>query len=187
MPSPHGTVALSSRILAAHGHDDLIWGHASCRDPQGRGAWLKSAEWGLAEVTAERVHLVSGDGEVLEGTGPRHSEFPIHTEIYAARSDVGGVVHTHPPYSIGLAASGQPLRPLSHAATMFVPPDVPVFDATSDLIRTAQLGKQLAAVLGGRPSWTGAEEASRKRRYLTGEKTISAVWDHLARSLKEAR
>jgi len=149
MPSLREKVALASRILAAHGHDDLIWGHASCRDPDGRGAWLKSATWGLAEVTAERVHLVSGAGDVLEGAGPRHSEYPIHTEIYAARSDVGGVVHTHPPYPIGLAASGQRLRPLSHAATMFVPPDVPVFTSTSDLILTAELGKEVAGVLGG--------------------------------------
>ena len=58
MPSLREKVALASRILAAHGHDDLIWGHASCRDPDGRGAWLKSATWGLAEVTAEtrRIH-----------------------------------------------------------------------------------------------------------------------------------
>src|SRR5690606_17708835 len=39
-------VATASRILAGTGHDDLIWGHASVRDPDGRGVWIKSAEWG---------------------------------------------------------------------------------------------------------------------------------------------
>jgi ribulose-5-phosphate 4-epimerase/fuculose-1-phosphate aldolase len=143
-----GLVASASRILAAQGQDDLIWGHASLRDPDGRGAWLKSAEWALGEVTPERVHLVDGSGAVLEGDGLRHSEYPIHTEVLAARPDVGAVVHTHPPYAVALAASGQPLRPVSHAANMFVPPDVARFTATADLILTPGLGKKVAAELG---------------------------------------
>src|SRR4051794_6282332 len=105
-------VATSSQVLASEGHGDLIWGHASARDPQGRGVWIKSAEWGLEEVTADHVHLVDGDGTVLAGEGKRHSEFPIHTEIMATRSDVGGVVHTHSPNAVALAATEQPLRPV---------------------------------------------------------------------------
>ena len=141
-------VATSSRVLAAAGHDDLIWGHSSARDPGGDGVWIKSAEWGLGEVTAERVQLVGPDGAVLAGDGPRHSEYPIHTEIMAARPDVGGVVHTHPPYSVALAASGQPLRPVSHAANHFVPPEVPRFTDTADLVLTRELGRSLALALG---------------------------------------
>lgn len=140
-------VATASRVLADQGQDDLIWGHASVRDE--RGVWIKSAEWGLGEVTAARVHLVDAGGAVLSGDGPRHSEYPIHTEIMAARPDVGAVVHTHPPHAVALAATGQPLRPVSHAATMFVPPAVPRFTGTADLILTAELGKQVAAELGG--------------------------------------
>src|SRR4051794_4622654 len=82
-------VATSSRVLALTGHADLIWGHSSARDPEGRGVWMKSAEWGLNEVTPDRVHLIDPDGEVVSGDGPRHSEYPIHTEIMAARPDVG--------------------------------------------------------------------------------------------------
>ena len=145
-------VATASRVLAAAGQGDFIWGHASVRDPAGRGAWLKSARWGLEEVTADRVHLVSEDGRVLDGDGQRHSEYPIHTEIMIARPDIGAVVHTHPPHAIALAATGQPLRPVSHAANYFVPPDVPRFTATTDLIRTPELGRQVAATLGACPA-----------------------------------
>ena len=108
----------------------------------------RSAEWSLAEVTADRVHLVDADGNVLDGDGPRHSEYPIHTEIMAARPDVGGVVHTHPPHSVALAATGQPLRPVSHAANYFVPPEVPRFTDTADLVLTRDLGRSLARTLG---------------------------------------
>jgi L-ribulose-5-phosphate 4-epimerase len=145
-------VATASRILAAAGHGDLIWGHASARDPAGRGVWIKSASWGLEEVTASRVHLVNGDGQVLEGGEQRHSEYPIHTEIMIARPDVGAVVHTHSPHAVALAATGQPLRPVSHAANYFVPPDVPRFTATADLILTRALGRQVAADMGPAPA-----------------------------------
>lgn len=141
-------VATASRVLAAAGQDDLIWGHASVRDPEGRGVWIKSAEWGLGEVTAERVHLVGPEGNVISGDGTAHSEFPIHTEVMAARPDVGGVVHTHPPHSVALAASGQPLRPVSHAANYFVPPTVPSYTGTADLILTRELGRSVALTLG---------------------------------------
>lgn len=140
-------VATASRVLAAQGHGDLIWGHASARDD--RGVWIKSAEWGLGEVIPSRVHLVDAAGAVVEGGGARHSEYPIHTEVLAARPDVGAVVHTHPPHAVALAATGQPLLPVSHAATMFVPPAVPRFTATADLILTPELGKQVAAELAG--------------------------------------
>lgn len=141
-------VALASRVLARQGHDDLIWGHASLRDPDGRGVWIKSAEWGLGEVRPDRVHLVDFAGTVVEGAGTRHSEYPIHTEVMTARPDVSAVVHTHPPHAVALAATGQPLRAVSHAANMFVPPEIPRFTTTADLILSPELGKQVATELG---------------------------------------
>lgn len=146
------TVSLASRILAGTGANDLIWGHASMRDPGGRGVWIKQASWGLEEVTPELVHLVSPDGDVLDGGGPRHSEYPIHTEIMLARPDAGGVVHVHSRAAVALGASGQPLRPVSHEANYFVPPAVPRFTQTSDLILTRELGAAVARTLGSCPA-----------------------------------
>ncbi|MGO1768419.1 MAG: class II aldolase/adducin family protein [Microbacterium sp.] len=142
------TVALSSRIMAHAGSGDLIWGHVSARDPEGRGAWLKQASWGLEEITPDRVHLVAPDGDVVAGGGQRHSEYPIHTEIMAARPDVGGVVHVHSRYSVALAAAGAELHPVSHEANYFAPHGVPRFTQTADLIITRQLGRDVAAALG---------------------------------------
>ncbi|MFI1164499.1 class II aldolase/adducin family protein [Streptomyces sp. NPDC020801] len=141
-------VATASRVLGAAGHADLIWGHASTRDPQDRGVWLKQSGWGMEEVTPELVHLVDPDGVVVEGVGPRHSEYPIHTEVMNARPDIGAVVHTHSRAAVALAATGQPLRPVSHEANLFVPPDVPRFTHTADLILTRELGRRVADALG---------------------------------------
>jgi L-ribulose-5-phosphate 4-epimerase len=141
-------VALGCRILAITGHDDFVWGHVSARDPDNRGVWMKAATFGFEEVTAEHVILVGFDGQVLAGEHPRHSEWPIHTEVMKARPDVSSVVHSHPPHSIALGASGQPLLPVSHAGTIFVPPDLPRFTKTAELIVTAALGIEVADTLG---------------------------------------
>jgi len=139
------------RILGAEGQGDMVWGHVSVRDPEGRGVWMKAAGLGLEEITREDVVLVTREGERLAGARPRHAEYPIHTEVIAARPDVGCVVHTHARAPVAFAAIEEPLRPVSHEGTFFVPPDVPRFTETSDLILTRALGAGVASALGDRP------------------------------------
>jgi ribulose-5-phosphate 4-epimerase/fuculose-1-phosphate aldolase len=136
------------RALAAAGQADMVWGHPSVRDPEGRGVWMKSSGWGFEEIDASRIVLVSPDGDVLAGDGPRHIEYPIHTEIMAARPEVGAVVHTHSSAACQFAALAVPLRPLDHAGSLFCYPDIPRFTLTGGLIKTPQLGQALAAALG---------------------------------------
>lgn len=141
-------VSRGCRVLGEADQGDLVWGHVSMRDPEGRGVWMKRSTIGFDEVQPDDVLLVSWDGEVLEGTGRRHAEYPIHTEIMAARPDVNAVVHSHAPHAVAFAAIGVPLRPVSHEGTLFVPPDVPRFTATGDLILTRDLGQAVAETLG---------------------------------------
>jgi len=140
--------AAGNRALAAAGQSDMVWGHASVRDPQGRGAWMKSSGWGFEEIDEDKIVLVSPGGEVLHGTGRRHIEYPIHTEIMARRDDVGAVVHTHPDAANAFAALDVPIRPLNHAGSLFSYPDVPRFTLTGGLISSRELGQALADALG---------------------------------------
>lgn len=142
------SVVQASRVLAAAGLGDLVWGHASVRDPGGRGAWMKASGWGFEEVDDEKVVLVSPGGAVLDGTGPRHLEFPIHTEIMASRPDVGSIVHTHAPALAAFASLDCELRPISHDAVPFTHPQVPRFTETGALVATPELGRSLASRLG---------------------------------------
>lgn len=141
-------VATGCRVLGGQDQGDLVWGHVSARDPDDRGVWMKASTWGFEEVDVTRTVLVSRGGEVVEGDERRHAEYPIHTEIMASRPDVGSVVHTHAPHAVALAATGHPLRPISHEATLFTPPAVPRFELTGDLILTSDLGARLAETLG---------------------------------------
>jgi L-fuculose-phosphate aldolase len=144
-------VALACHILADDGQGDTVFGHVSARDPAGRGFWMKPAGRGLEEVRPSDLLLVGLDGTVLEGRHSRHVEYPIHAEVYRARPEVQAVVHTHPSHATAFAALRVPLRPVSHEACLFVPPDVPRFTKTTDLILTESLGGAVARALG--PAW----------------------------------
>jgi ribulose-5-phosphate 4-epimerase/fuculose-1-phosphate aldolase len=90
-------LARGCRILEMEGHGDMTLGHLSWRDPQQRGFWLKRNRIGLGEVLgADDFVLVDWDGRQLAGSGGRHSEWPIHSEILRLRPDVHVVAHTHP-------------------------------------------------------------------------------------------
>ena len=145
-------VADGNQALAVAGHTDMVWGHASVRDPGGSGVWMKAAGWGFDEISPDEEHVVhvSDTGDVLNGTGKRHIEFYIHTELLAARPELGAVVHTHSVPAATFASLETPLRPVTHYATPFLEPggDIPRFTATSDLISTPELGQQLAEAIG---------------------------------------
>lgn len=150
LDDPTRAVSLGCRVLGAQDQSDLVWGHLSVRDEQGRGVWMKSSGWGFEEITPERVVLVGWDGTVLHGSGRRHAEYPIHTEIMAARADVNCVVHTHSTSAVVFGSTGRPLLPLSHEANYFVPPAIARFERTGDLILTRELGRALADALADR-------------------------------------
>lgn len=141
-------VVRACRALAAAGLTDMVWGHPAIRDPEGRGVWMKASGWGFEEVTESRVVLVSEGGEVLNGTGKRHIEYPIHTEIMRARPDVGATVHTHAPTLSAFASLDTPLLPISHDGVLFCEPQIPRFTRTGALIATASLGAAVAETIG---------------------------------------
>lgn len=145
------TLADACRILAMADQGDDVWGHATARVPGTETFWMKPAAMGLEEVTPDDLLLVDLDGKVLRGKHPRHSEVFIHSEILRARPDVGAVVHTHPVHATVFSSLGVPLRPITHEACNFVPPDVPRFTETSDLIVTPELGRAVAQAIGDRP------------------------------------
>jgi L-fuculose-phosphate aldolase len=69
-----------------------------------------------------------------------------------ARADVNAVVHTHAPWAVAFASTGEELRPLSHEGTLFCPPGPARFEQTGDLILTRELGEAVAGAVGDRGS-----------------------------------
>jgi ribulose-5-phosphate 4-epimerase/fuculose-1-phosphate aldolase len=130
------------------GHEDVTSGHLSWRDPQGRGLWMKRSQIGMDEVLGiEDLILIDFEGNILEGTGSRHHEWPIHAEIMRSRPEVNAVGHTHAFYSQIFSTTDEPLEAIGKQGAWF--DDLPKFKETCNLVRTPELGKALARTLGG--------------------------------------
>lgn len=140
-------LAYSCNILAQEGHWDNILGHVSVRIPKQDRILMKPHGFGFEEIRPQHLIVCDLDGNKVEGKYERHSEVFIHTEIYKARPDVNCVVHSHPPYATAFGSLRQPLRPISHEGSIFHD-GLPLFDYTTVLIRTPELGQKVAEALG---------------------------------------
>jgi ribulose-5-phosphate 4-epimerase/fuculose-1-phosphate aldolase len=148
----------ANRVLAAHGVLDG-YGHVSVRHPENPARYLLARGRAPEMVTAEDVLEFDLDSRPLVPIEARlYSERFIHGEIYRVRPDVTAVVHHHAPSVIPFGVTGVPLRPLYHMSG-FIGEGVPVFEIrdaaggpTDMLVRTAELGRALAATLGSHPA-----------------------------------
>lgn len=140
-------LALACNILAAEGHSDITLGHLSARLPGDGRVYMKPSGLGLEEVRVKDIIVIDLEGNILSGSRKRHSEYPIHTEIYRIRPDVNCVVHTHPAYATALGAASGTIRPVSHEGVLFN--EIPVFRDTTRLIRKPDQGRSVARCLGG--------------------------------------
>ena len=86
-------------------------GNVSARLPDGLMA-ITSMGKSYEGMSAEDIVVVDGDLNPVEGDLMPSSESLLHVAIYAARADVGGIVHTHAVYSSAVAAAGMAIPPI---------------------------------------------------------------------------
>ena len=139
-------VVLANRILERWG---LVkaFGHASGRI-RGTDTFLFPTRRSPAFADEKELLVLDTDGKVLSGTGQPNSELWIHARIYAARPEVGGIVHAHPPACVCLTQVGQPHRIVHNHGGAFHE-GVAEYERIG-LIRTRELGDELARSLGPR-------------------------------------
>jgi HCOMODA/2-hydroxy-3-carboxy-muconic semialdehyde decarboxylase len=144
----------ANRILA---HEDVVdaFGHVSARHPADPAVFLLSRSRSPELVDAEDIMLYDQSGRVLHDDGrPSYIERFIHAAIYAARPDVGAIVHSHADDVIPFAITTEPLVPVLHSAaamgTRIATWDIRerFGDRTNLLVSTIEQGRDLAARLG---------------------------------------
>jgi ribulose-5-phosphate 4-epimerase/fuculose-1-phosphate aldolase len=148
-------LVLANKILFRQNVVDAF-GHISVRhDKDPKNKYLMSRHLPPGMVTAADIAIFDLESNPLtHADKPQYSERFIHGEIYKVRPDVVSVVHCHarPLIPFG-TAKGAKLRPMFHMCG-FLGCGVPIFEIretggmTDMLIRTAALGKALAASLG---------------------------------------
>jgi ribulose-5-phosphate 4-epimerase/fuculose-1-phosphate aldolase len=146
-------LVVGNHILYDNGVFDC-YGHLSARHPIDPQKFLLA--WAIAPGIVQARDILTYDlaGTPLNGSGQeQYSERFIHSEIYAMRPDVMGVVHSHSSSIIPFTIVDEPLRPVWHVSS-FLDSDIPTFDPeplfgdTDLLVRTPELGKALAQQLG---------------------------------------
>lgn len=158
MPETRAMVATACRVLAHRGLVDGILGHVSLRvsDDELLIRCRGRDERGLAASRPSDVWRVTLDGEPVDlppGYAPPN-EVWIHTEVMRRRSDVGAVVHAHPPAAllVGLAR----LEPRAVFGAYSIPAlqlalaGVPVYER-SVLISRRELADEMADAMGDAP------------------------------------
>jgi ribulose-5-phosphate 4-epimerase/fuculose-1-phosphate aldolase len=137
-------IVTASHILHRQGIA-AAFGHLSARIP-GTDTFIFPPRMSPALVRLDNLLVLDVEGNQLSGDGRPNTEFWIHARIYKARPDVQSVCHVHPPSCVVLGSLGETIRPL-HASGAIFKDTVPVFDPIT-LIRTRELGDQVAATLG---------------------------------------
>jgi len=146
-------MVIGSRILADFGVLDGF-GHVSARHPTNPTHFLMARSLAPALVTADDIMEFDLDGNAVDARGRTvFLERFIHSEIYKARPDVMGVVHTHSAGVIPFSVTKVPLRAMFHNPS-FLAAGVPVWDIRKDfgetnmLVNDSAKGKSLAQTLG---------------------------------------
>jgi L-ribulose-5-phosphate 4-epimerase len=119
-------------------------GHASIRLPSG-GILINSGQSLRNCLSVDDIVEIDADGRLVRGDAAPPMEFPIHTEIYRRRPDVGAVIHAHPTWSTVLTIAGHGYTPVYAQGTLLG--DVGIFEKVGS-VNTPALGAELADVLG---------------------------------------
>ncbi len=103
---------------------DLVtftWGNVSGIDREQGAVVIKPSGVPYDELKKEHLVVVDLEGNRLEGNLRPSSDTPTHLVLYNAFPKIGGVVHTHAPWSTSWAQAGQGIPALgtTHADSFY--------------------------------------------------------------------
>ncbi len=119
-------IVATSRAMFARGWVANHDGNLSARLGDGR---LLATPTAVSKGDVEPEWLITLDaaGAVVSGTRKPFGELSLHRAAYAARPDIGVVLHAHPPHATAFAVSGAPLpHPFIAEAVVSLGPSLPV-------------------------------------------------------------
>jgi ribulose-5-phosphate 4-epimerase/fuculose-1-phosphate aldolase len=136
-------------LYALKAAGDGLGGHLSARLDAER-ILIKPRPVSWRGLQPEDLIVIDFHGKRVDGDPDERSairEWPIHAQIYAARPDVGCVLHAHPAASTLMAALAICVEPLDQDCAIFAG-RLPVLNNGAVSISTPELGDEVARVLG---------------------------------------
>ena len=138
----------ASRILS---QQKLVegFGHVSARIP-GTDQFMITPRISLALVQENELMTMNLKGEVVKGDHAAPFEAWLHTAIMRANPRVNAITRIHARIANIFSVTDRKLEPVHNHGSFFAG-GVPVF-STPDLISTADLGGQVAQLIGEKPA-----------------------------------
>ncbi|MDK2980512.1 MAG: L-ribulose-5-phosphate 4-epimerase [Chloroflexota bacterium] len=123
-------------------------GSLSARDLESGHVLITPSGLKISSLQPEDLLVVDLQGKVLAGEKKPSLDLIFHLAVYQARSDVGGIVHTHSPYATAYACMGKPVQPLIMALVITAGGSVDV--APFAFPGTPELGQSIVSSLGNK-------------------------------------
>jgi L-fuculose-phosphate aldolase len=136
----------TARRMNAAGINQGTSGNVSARAGTG-GLWITPSALAYDKTRPEDVVLVRPDGTSL-GRRRASTEWRLHRDIYATRSDVGAIVHAHPMFATTLACLGRDIPAVHYMVAMAG--GVSIRCAPYATFGTQELSDHTVAALDGR-------------------------------------
>lgn len=135
----------AARLLERRGLTCLASGNLSAR----RGdEWLITPSGVAADrLDPEMIVPITASGQAVGAWQPS-SEWPLHRDLYAARAEIGAVVHTHPPCATALACLRRDIPPFHYMIARFGGDSVRCADYAC--FGSAALSAKVLSALAGR-------------------------------------
>lgn len=99
-----------------------------------------------AEVSPEKVVFVTMDGTWTGAMKPS-SEWRFHRDLYAARPEIGAVVHVHSPFAVSIACLRRGIPPFNYMIAAAGGKTIPCADYAT--FGTQALSDNILAAMGG--------------------------------------
>jgi L-fuculose-phosphate aldolase len=135
----------AARRMQALGLNRGTSGNLSLRAPE--GIWITPSAIAYETMTPEMIPLLRMDGS-HEGAYRPSSEWRFHRDIYAARPEVGGIVHNHAPYATALSMARREIPACHYMIARFG--GAPIRVADYALFGTAELSAAVLRAMQGR-------------------------------------
>src|SRR5688572_13979587 len=123
-------------------------GHCSARR-DANSFYINSGASMRGALTVDDIVAIDFEGNLVEGAAKPPLEFPIHAEVYRARTEVNAVFHTHPKYSTYLTMTGTTYQPVYAQGVLLG--DIRVMDSPLS-INTKPMGEKMVSILGKNPA-----------------------------------
>jgi len=137
-------LARGARALAAAGLNHGRAGNLSVRVDG--GMLITPSAVAPDALHAGSMVAMNLDGTPQAGAGRPSSEWRFHLAVYAARPDLGAVVHAHPPYATALACARKTIPAFHYMVAVTGATHVPCADYAT--FGTPELARSVVRALG---------------------------------------